>query len=85
MAQQALGNLDPLGRMAKVLISIPDPLGLADHKGGIARRVLLGSYVRLRIESGTLHDVYSIPRKALRENDRIWVRDADGRLAIREL
>jgi hypothetical protein len=69
--------------MARVLVSIRDPLGLAAREGGATRRILLGSYVRLRIESGTLHGVYAIPRKALRENDRIWVCDADGRLAIR--
>jgi len=83
VAIRALGNLDPLGRMARVLVSIGDPLGHRGGEGGIAQRILLGSYVRLRIESGTLKDVYSIPRKALRENDRVWVRDGDGRLAIR--
>lgn len=82
VALRPLGNLDPLGRMARVLVSIDDPLGLAD-RAGAARRVLLGSYVRMTIESGTLRDVYSIPRKALRENDRVWVRDAEGKLAIR--
>ncbi len=83
VALRPLGNLDPLGRMAQVLVSIRDPLGLADVEGRAARRVLLGSYVQLRIESGRLQDVYSIPRKALRENDRVWVRTEEGRLAIR--
>lgn len=82
VALRALGNLDPQGRMAKILVSIRDPLGLAEDAAA-ARRVLLDSYVRLKIDAGTLQDVYSIPRKALRENDRIWVRDADGKLAIR--
>jgi len=85
VALRPLGNLDPLGRMARVLVSIRDPLGLDESQGDAARRVLLGSYVRLRIESGTLRDVYSIPRKALRENDRIWVRNAQGQLAIRPI
>lgn len=83
VALRPLGNLDPLGRMARVLVSILDPLGLDESEGAAARRVLLGSYVRLRIESGTLHEVYAIPRKALRENDRIWVRNEQGQLAIR--
>lgn len=82
VALRPLGNLDPLGRMARVLVSIRDPLGLVDEAGA-SRRVLLGSYVRMQIESGTLDDVYTIPRKALRENDRVWVRDAEGKLAIR--
>ncbi|MCB9849852.1 MAG: HlyD family efflux transporter periplasmic adaptor subunit [Phycisphaerales bacterium] len=84
VALRPLGNLDALGRMAQVLVSIRDPLGLTGS-GGAAERVLLNSYVRLQIESGTLHDVYAIPRKALRENDRVWVRDTDGQLAIRPI
>lgn len=83
VALRPLGNLDPLGRMARVIVSIEDPLGLSDATGNAARRVLLGSYVRLQIESTQLDDIYCIPRKALRENDRVWVRDADGELAIR--
>ncbi len=87
LALRPLGNLDPLGRMATVLVAIKNPLGLTANGGTNAtnsvQRVLLGSYVRLRIESGTLEDVYSIPRKALRENDRVWVRDSAGLLAIR--
>lgn len=83
VALRPLGNLDPQGRMARVLVSIHDPLGLAESVSAAARRILLGSYVRLRIDAGVLKSVYSIPRKALRENHRIWVRDADGNLAIR--
>ncbi len=83
IALRALGDVDPLGRMATVLIAIRDPLGLHHNDGYQQERILLGSYVRLQIESGTLDDVYIIPRKALRENDRVWVRDADGQLAIR--
>jgi len=83
VALRPLGNLDPLGRMARVVVSIEDPLGLKMRETKVARRVLLGSYVRVQIESTQLNDVYSIPRKALRENDRVWVRDAEGELAIR--
>ncbi len=83
VALRPLGNLDPEGRMARVLVSVQDPLGLTEDATAAARRVLLGSYVRLRIDAGVLRHVYAIPRKALRENDRIWVRNADGNLAIR--
>lgn len=82
IALRPLGNLDPQGRMAQVLVSIRDPLGLAGETSA-ARRILLDSYVRLKIDAGVLKNVYSIPRKALRENDRIWVRDGGGDLAIR--
>lgn len=85
VALRPLADLDPQGRMARVLISINDPLLLRSERGGEARPLLLGSYVRLRIDAATLHDVYRIPRLALRENNRVWVRDAAGKLAIREV
>lgn len=80
---RALGELDPDGRMARVLVAIDDPLGLSSD--GDARKILLGSYVHVQIESGILRDVYAVPRRALRENDRIWVRDAEGLLQIRTI
>ena len=46
---------------------------------------MLGSYVRLEIAVGVLKQVYAIPRRALRENDRVWVRDAEGTLRIRDV
>ena len=77
-----LVDLDPDGRMARVLIAIPDPLNLGgDHAG----KLVLGSYVRLKIEAGHMNDVYTIPREALRENERVWVRDAEGKLQIRQV
>jgi hypothetical protein len=29
--------------------------------------------------------VYAVPRRALRENNRVWVRDAEGLLRIRKI
>jgi hypothetical protein len=78
-----LGQLDPQGRMARILVTIRDPMGITSNQRSTSQRMLLGSYVRLKIEAGTLKEVYSIPRKALRENDQIWVRDMNGLLAIR--
>lgn len=82
---RSLGSLDPQGRMARVLVSIRDPLALRAGPTDNIRPILLGSYVRLDIDAGTLHDVYSIPRRALRENSRVWVRDDGGKLQIREV
>ncbi len=52
---------------------------------GNSNSILLGSYVRLSIDGRTLDDVYAIPRYALRENNRVWVRDENGKLRIREV
>ncbi len=80
-----LGQLDPKGRMAKVLIAVQDPLRLRAAARDRDDAILLGSYVHLSVAAGTLEDVYAIPRYALRENSRIWVCDAKQELAIRDV
>jgi RND family efflux transporter MFP subunit len=80
-----LGQLDPQGRMARVLIAIRDPLDLQSDHPDQGKVILLGSYVRLAIDAGLRTDVYPIPRYALRENNRVWVRDKDGKLGIRDV
>jgi RND family efflux transporter MFP subunit len=76
-----MGDLDPEGRMARVLITIDDPLNL--HSGVRDGKVLLGSYVKTRIDAGSYKNVYSIPRQALREGDLVWVQDSENKLQIR--
>jgi RND family efflux transporter MFP subunit len=85
VALRPLGQLDPQGRMARVLIAIRDPLDLQNDRVEERKSILLGSYVRLAIDAGVRADVYAIPRYALRENDRVWVRDKDGKLGIRDV
>lgn len=75
-----LGDLDPLGRQARVVVEVPDPLGL---KNG-APPLLLGSYVEVEFEGRALDDVVEVPRAALREGDRAFVA-IDGALEIRPL
>ncbi len=75
-----LGDLEPTGRMARVLISVPNPLGSG---GSDEVPMLLGSYVRVEISAGVLRDVVTIRREALREGDRVWLVDENRRLQIR--
>src|SRR5690606_15586491 len=60
-----LSDLEPSGRMARVLISIPDPLGLETTERSTP--LLLGSYVRVEIDAGSLDGVLAIDRAALRK------------------
>jgi len=78
-----LGDLDPVGRMARVLVVVDDPLGLAADSDNGALPLLIGAYVRVLIEGPVLDDVVVVPRRALREGDRIWVMNADDKLEIR--
>ena len=76
-----LSDLEPDGRMARLVVSVRDPLGLRDT--GAPTPLLLGSYVRVEIDAGELSEVISVPRFAMREDSRIWLVGADNRLIIR--
>lgn len=76
-----LPSLETEGRMARLLVSVKDPLNLAGEPG--VKPLLLGSYVSLRIDGGTLGNVISIPRPALRDNSRVWVLTDERTLDIR--
>lgn len=74
-----LGDMEQTGRMARVLISIENPL---DSKG---IPLLLGSYVRVEIDAGELKNVLAIERSALRDGNRIWIVTAQSELQIRDV
>ncbi|MGD8454086.1 MAG: efflux RND transporter periplasmic adaptor subunit [Phycisphaerae bacterium] len=76
-----LGDLEPEGRMARLLISVPDPLGLHAEDG--AAPLLIGSYVHLEVTGRDLPDVVTIDREELRDGDTVWLMDADDQLEIR--
>ncbi len=78
-----LGDLDPKGRMARVLIEIEDPLNLDIDNSG--HRILLNSYVMVEISAGTLHGVYSIPREVVREGAVLWTVDENSTLKIKKI
>ena len=75
-----LGRVEPEGRMAQVVVAVDDPLGL---EGGPV--LPLGSYARVVLDAGTLRDVVVLPRQGLRENDQVWLADADDRLVVRDV
>lgn len=70
------GELDEKGKMAKVLVTLPDPLNLTGNKEGI---ILLGSFVTVRIDAGMLDNIYVIPREAVND-DNLWFVSGDSEL-----
>jgi RND family efflux transporter MFP subunit len=76
-----LSDLDPLFRMARLIVSVTDPLDLL---GGSSSKfpLLLGSFVKAEIDAGQLEDTLTIPRAALREGNEIWVVGDDHLLKI---
>lgn len=85
-----LGDLDPMGRMARLMVAIDDPLGVADPdplaaNTDVPMPLLLGAYVRVTIEGRELGDVFEIPRAALREGGEVWLADEADKLAVRKV
>lgn len=76
-----LGDLDPAGRLARVLVAVDDPLSLAD--GGAP--LLFESYVDLEILSDREADVVPLERGWLHPGDRVYVYGAGGELDIRQV
>ncbi len=74
-----LADLEPEGRQARILVEVPSPF-----TSNAAQPLLLGTYVRVEIDSGTLENALEIPRAALREGDRIWIVGEAEQLVIRD-
>ncbi len=77
-----MADLSQEGRMARLLISVEDPLGLHENSEKYDP-LLIGEFVRVSIEGDTLDNVYRIPRNALRDNSFIWLADRNDKLMVR--
>ncbi len=75
-------SLEEQGRMARVIIEVADPLGLADPD---RPRLLIGSFVRVQFEGRKLEDAVRLPRAFLHANDEVWTVSDDDTLDIREV
>ncbi|MBU1168637.1 MAG: efflux RND transporter periplasmic adaptor subunit [Proteobacteria bacterium] len=76
------GQLNEQSRLAKVLVRINDPLSL--QSGSTKIPLLLGDYVNLRIDGGTVNDIIALPRSAIHEDNQVWVLENE-RLFIRKI
>ncbi len=72
-------DLEPEGRLARLLVEVPDPIDLKNPEGERSP-MLLGEYVRINIEGLTVDDVFSIPQRALRDGNEVWTVDSGNHL-----
>jgi RND family efflux transporter MFP subunit len=77
-------TVEKQGRMARILISIPDPLALRPEHAG-AERLLLDTYVRVEIDGRPLEQATVIERDLLRDGDKVWIMNDAGKLDIRSV
>ncbi len=84
LADRLRGSLEPQGRMAQLLVAVPDPLHL-ERTPGQRRALLLNSYVRVELIGRETPPAVRVERTSLREGDRVWVMTDANTLAIREV
>jgi len=78
-----LGDIDPNGRMARLLITVDNPFD-GDYPDTEKRLPLLvGSYVRVEIHAEPEQNIFVIPRCALRDGNRLWLMNAKDQLETR--
>jgi len=76
------GSLEQKARMARLIVSAKDPLGLTEENAG-ASMLLINSYVGVEIEGIQVENVIAIPRRLLRDGDHVWILNKEGKLEIR--
>jgi len=82
-ALRTTGVLGEESSMATVIVAVEDPLGLERETGTSA--LAFKEYVRVAIRGEELADVAVIPRRAMRQQNRVWVASSEGRLDIRRV
>jgi len=82
--ERLMTDLEPQGRMARLLVTVDDPLGL---KAAPEKRhpFILGSYVRVEIVGCKLTGIVRLPRTSLREGNQVWVIGKDEKLEVRDV
>jgi RND family efflux transporter MFP subunit len=73
--QRLLPDLEPAGRMARVLVSVRDPME-GEHP------LLLGSFVEVEITGTVITDACRIRREHYREGGQIWMMTPGNELRI---
>lgn len=74
-----IGTVDERTRLARVLITVTDPLG----KQTDAPALILQSLLQVEIAGRPIDDVVRIPRDLVRQDDTVWIM-ADDKLTIRD-
>lgn len=77
-AVRTTGQVDARSRMVHVVIEVDDPYGQSDAA------LVPGMFVDVSIEGRVLGDLIKIPRRALRNNQKVWLADGE-KLRVRDV
>ncbi|WP_411728356.1 efflux RND transporter periplasmic adaptor subunit [Methyloglobulus sp.] len=75
-------ELEPEGRMAKLIIEVDDPLCQKIENKQLPP-LMLGTYVRVEIDGITLEDVIKLPETTLHDDRQLWLMTDKQTLDIR--
>lgn len=80
---QRIGALNDQTRLARILVSVPDPLARNDASQGPA--LTIGAFVEAEITGKPIADVIRLRREDVRQGDTAWVMDETQSLRIQPL
>lgn len=78
-----VGALDNQTRLARVIVSVPDPMAQQTDNDSIPP-LMIGTFVETHIQAKPLNNVVRLNLDYMRKNNTTWVMN-DGKLEIREL
>ncbi len=82
---RSLGEIDARSRMARLVITVADPYRLRQQKPNTGLDLSMGMFVDVILTGKQLANMVSLPRIALREQNTVWIMDAQGQLRIRKV
>ncbi len=82
---RGLGEVDPKGRMVRLVVSVSDPYGLRLPPESEYLYLAEGLFVDVMLKGKTVSNIIAIPTGALRENSSVWVMSSDSKLDIRKV
>lgn len=77
-----LPDLEPNGRLARLLVSVQDPLALLPENAG-KPALIIGDYVSAEIDGVGIPSAVALDRKVFRDGDQVWLMTPDKTLELR--
>ena len=80
-----LRDLDPVGRMARVVVAVEDPMDLQAEPSERRLPLLIGAYVKVRLAGDDLGAVVKLPVEVMRGDNVVWIVTEENTLEFREV
>jgi len=83
--ERSLGEVDPQGRMIRLVVTVPDPYGLEQQDAPAELFLAEGLFVDVTLIGKSIENAFEIPTAALREGEFVWIFDPAMKLNIRRV